>query len=428
MGELLELEYQVDFQSDNDTSAATVLVLPNGKTIAIEDHFFAFHSETEYLNPANIPTEALTFPHPFEKGAQLTVIFGQPAFSFDESGARCGLDLFAATFFMLSRWEEYARPERDAHGRFPAAAALAFKSGFLHRPVVNEYAELIRLLCAKLDVILPAPKRTYQLVPTHDVDHPQLWRSSADRLRTLAGSLFVRRNLNEALWWLSGPIWQKKDPYDTFDYLMDRSEKHGCRSQFNFMGQRKPDSDCYYPLDTPFVRNLMAKIKKRGHHIGFHPSYEAYDQPNLRAPEWASIRSVAAGQQGPPDVHGGRQHYLRFSVPFTWQHWEDQGLQTDSSLGYSEAEGFRCGICVSYPVFNFLTRQQLQLREQPLLAMEVTLALYRKYTPDQAIDSLRQLKAEVRKHHGEFVVLWHNSSLNTYLWAGWERVYESVFD
>lgn len=431
LGELLDLKYSIGFQEDraDPNGAVTRLLLPNGKVLAIEDHFFAQHRENEYLRSENIPEAAPTFPNPFDATAQLTAIFGRSAFSFDENGACCGLDLFASAFFMLSRWEEYVRPERDSHGRFPASAALAFRSGFLQRPVVHEYAELIRCLCAKLGTVIPPPKRAYTLLPIHDVDHPQLWRTPADRLRTLAGSLFGRRDPAETRWWLSGPVWRKKDPYDTFDYLMGVSEKQGCRSQFNFMGQRKPGSDCYYPLHTPFIRDLMEKIAKRGHVIGFHASYESFEQPDLLAPERESIRSMAADSHRPtPSVHSGCQHYLRFAAPYTWQHWENQQMQTDSTLGYSEIEGFRCGICVSYPVFNFLTRQPLHLRERPLLAMDVTLALYRRYTPDQAIEALHRIEVEVRKHRGEFVLLWHNSSLNTYLWAGWEAVYESVFD
>ena len=108
----------------------------------------------------------------------------------------------------------------------------------------------------------------------------------------------------------------------------------------------------------------MEKIAKRGHVIGFHASYESFEQPDLLAPERESIRSLAADSHRPtPSVHSGCQHYLRFAAPYTWQHWENQQMQTDSTLGYSEMEGFRCGICVSYPVFNFLTLSPLLFSE-----------------------------------------------------------------
>ncbi|MEO6038810.1 MAG: hypothetical protein ABIQ93_10385, partial [Saprospiraceae bacterium] len=85
----------------------------------------------------------------------------------------------------------------------------------------------------------------------------------------------------------------------------------------------------------------------------------------------------------------------------------------------------RAGICNAYPVFNFLTRRQLALQEKPLIAMDVTLALYQQLTPEQALAKLEQLRQEVRKHRGEFSLLWHNSSWNTYFWAAWQQVYRS---
>ena len=97
----------------------------------------------------------------------------------------------------------------------------------------------------------------------------------------------------------------------------------------------------------------------------------------------------------------------------------------DSSLGYPEAEGFRCGMCRDFPVFNFLTREVLPLREKPLIAMDITLAQYRGYTPEQALEWLFHLRRQVDKHGGEFVLLWHNSSWNTFFWKDWRPVYET---
>ena len=55
----------------------------------------------------------------------------------------CGIDIFASSFFMLTRWEEYVNKIRDMHNRFPAYASLACKNNFLDRPIVNEYVEML---------------------------------------------------------------------------------------------------------------------------------------------------------------------------------------------------------------------------------------------------------------------------------------------
>jgi hypothetical protein len=105
--------------------------------------------------------------------------------------------------------------------------------------------------------------------------------------------------------------------------------------------------------------------------------------------------------------------------------WESSGLSEDSTLGYPEFEGFRCGICHDFPVFDTRQRKMLHLREKPLIAMDVTLAQYRKYSAEQASESLLQLRQKVEKHQGDFTLLWHNSSWNTPFWEDWKTVFRS---
>ena len=392
--------------------------LPNGATLVVEDHFFGKHQEAGYLKPENIPETATLLPHPFEPGEIIAGVYGHSSFVIENQNVTCGIDLFASAFFMLTRWEEYVKTERDQYGRFPASAAWAYRNDLLERPLVNEYADLLWQMLQRLGWNEPRKTQRFRLHLSHDVDHPRLWWSAAHRLRTLAGSLWQRRNVREAAWWLQNHMFDTRDPYDIFEEWMDFSERHGLVSHFNFLGRRPVYADCYYPLDHPFVRNLIQKINERGHVVGFHPSREAFASPAVFAKELASVQEISA-----LPVRSGRQHYLCFASPHTWQQWSYAGMEWDSTLGYAEAEGFRCGICRDFPVFNFLTRQMLPLREKPLLAMDVTLAQYRQYTPAQAYDRLQHLRRQTEKYGGEFILLWHNSSWNTYFWAPWREVY-----
>lgn len=394
------------------------ILLPNGANFVGEDHFLNLHPEKGYLKPENIPEAAVRLPHPFEPAETVAGVYGKPIFSIDNQEIKCGIDLFASAFFMLTRWEEYVDTKRDQYGRFPASAAWACRNDLLDRPLVNEYAELLWQSLLRLGWNGPRKTRNFRLHLSHDVDHPRLWWSAAGRLRTLTGSLWQRRNARETAWWLKRHIFKSRDPYDVFDEWMDFSEQYGLVSHFNFLGRRPVFADCYYPLDDPFVLDLIKKIQARGHIVGFHPSREAFASPAVFAKELASLQEVS----GAP-VRTGRHHYLFFAAPHTWQQWADAGMDWDSTLGYPEAEGFRCGICHDFPVFNFLTRKTLPLREKPLLAMDVTLARYRQYTPEQAYNRLQQLRRQTEKHGGEFVLLWHNSSWNTYFWASWQEAY-----
>lgn len=394
------------------------LRLPNGTKLVVEDHFFGQFPENIYLNAENIPETAVRLPHPFEPGETIAGVYGRPYYSTENQTITLGIDLISSTFFMLTRWEEYVKTERDQYDRFPATAGWACRNNLLDRPLVNEYAELLWQALLRLGWNGPRRPRKFGLHLSHDVDHPRLWWSAAGRLRTLTGSLIHRHNAREAAWWLRHQIFRQDDPYDIFDDWMDFSEANGLVSHFNFMSRRPVYADCYYPLDHPYVTDLIKKIRERGHVIGFHPSREAFASPLVFAKELAAVREVSAAP-----VRSGRQHYLCFAAPHTWQQWSDAGMEWDSTLGYPDAEGFRCGICHDFPVFNFLSRQTLPLREKPLLAMDVTLAQYRQYTPEQGYARLQYLRRQTEKYGGEFVLLWHNSSWNTYFWAPWQEVY-----
>ena len=58
-------------------------------------------------------------------------------------------DPFAATFYMLSRYEEYLPYKKDRFSRFPASESLAFKNNFLKKPVVDKWILLIKEVLMK---------------------------------------------------------------------------------------------------------------------------------------------------------------------------------------------------------------------------------------------------------------------------------------
>ncbi len=102
-------------------------------------------------------------------------------------------------------------------------------------------------------------------------------------------------------------------------------------------------------------------------------------------------------------------------------------LNWDSTCSYADKEGFRCGVCYEYSVFNILTRKKLNLKEKPLIVMEGSFATYQpNIKPEKMLEKIRQLIDKVKKYNGEFVFLWHNSSFNTNEWERYQKIYDKV--
>ena len=65
-------------------------------------------------------------------------LYGENKMIFEEDYIYCGLDIFASSFFMLTRWEELFLP-RDRFGRCDESEMFVVKHRLYTRPIVNEY-------------------------------------------------------------------------------------------------------------------------------------------------------------------------------------------------------------------------------------------------------------------------------------------------
>src|SRR5690606_37053476 len=139
---------------------------------------------------------------------------------------------------------------------------------------------------------------------------------------------------------------------NTFDWLMSVSEKNNLTSAFYFICGRTDESkDALYEPDHPIIKKIMLEIYKRGHEVGLHPSYNSYNNPEQIKSEAQRLKKVCKELGIKQSQWGGRMHSLRWSHPTTLQAWNDAGMSYDSTLGYADQPGFRCGTCHDYTGF-----------------------------------------------------------------------------
>jgi hypothetical protein len=411
-------------------SRENVSLVCEDRELLIADGLFATPS-ADWLQPESLPQQPLkmwniaTTKLPVTTvNTEIPVIYGdnpnRPEF-FDRSSDRIylGLDIFGSAFFMLIHYEEMVKSKRDCHDRFPATASLAYQEGFLDRPIINEYLEILWVCLKYLYPQLQRKHREFQLKLTHDVDNPfELYPFSAKQsLRRLGGDLLVRRDLTAATALaINACKASLKLPYrdrlDTFDWLMDRSEQIGVKSAFYFIAGQS-QSDPRYDINDRKICNLIEKIVSRGHEVGLHPGYDTYLNPDKLLLEANTLRQILQDQLNLELPIGGRQHYLRWKATDTWQHWDDAGLVYDSSVGFAEYSGFRSGICYEYSTFNLIESQPLKLKEYPLIVMEGSILSpsYMHLDFDEAYRTIVKLKRYCELFNGVFTLLWHNSEL-----------------
>jgi hypothetical protein len=329
-------------------------------------------------------------------------------------------DLLGSITFLLGRYEQYAVTERDKYDRLTAAASIIGKPELLDRPLADEYAELLWALLLRDWPRLTRPAPQYRLCPTHDVDFPLAvyGRGWKRHLRSVAADITVRDDAALALKRLQaiprvaqGDL--SADVNNTFGWMMDQSERRNLQSTFYFLVD-----DANYDLSLPFIAELLREIHTRGHRIGVHPPLGTYrDGAAMLAAVQrfrATLRDAGLAELADSALPG-RQHFLQHAVPETWQLYAQAGLGLDSSAAFADRAGFACGTCHRFAPADLRAGEPIALRVAPLIAMEASLfsPRYEHLSWKDGIAKLARLSQACRSVNGEFVLLWHNSSLIT---------------
>lgn len=416
----------------SDRENVLILKENDSASLEIKDSLFSINLDY-WLTPNSLPSQPLKswsfkdigpMGNVVATSFDIPVIYGEDPtteslFRQSEKSIYLGIDILGSSFFMLTRYEEIVKTDRDQYDRFPIKAALAYQEGFLERPIVNEYLEILWVCLKILWPTTRRKERKFSVKITHDVDNPfQLKPLSFKKwIRNMAGDLVVRKEHKLALsllfnGCLSAMNLPCRDRFDTFVWLMDISESANTVSAFYFICGHS-ESDPRYDVNSEHISHLIEKIAHKGHEIGIHPSFETYLQPNKLYAEVNTLRSLLEEKRIEQIQIGGRQHYLRWSASETWQHWENAELSYDSSLAFAEGPGFRCGTCYQYPVYSLMRRRKLNLKESPLILMEMSL-LSKKYTSinnKEFLSVVKHLINTCKLFQGEFTYLWHNDQL-----------------
>ncbi len=269
-------------------------------------------------------------------------------------------DIFCLIYRSLSRFEEYNNDQVDDHGRFPAQASTEYQEENLDWPIVDKCIEVIRRLFLEEYPQYELEKFYPKTIVTCDVDRPyEFYTSNKGALvKKLAADLIKRKSLKKFShswknYWYTNKNIYAYDPNNTFDWMMDVNEKAGNKMIFYFLVDKTVRPyDAHYSIDELRIRHLMRRIYDRGHEIGLHASYDTYKNPVQLKNEADKLRKVFESEDIKQEEIGSRQHYLRWSTPDTARCLEAAGIAYDSSLGYADRIGFRCGTSHTFPMFD----------------------------------------------------------------------------
>lgn len=329
-------------------------------------------------------------------------------------------DVLAASFYLLTRYEEYLPHKVDDHGRFHPEQSLAIEYGFIETPLIDKWALLVKQTLENQFGIIPCNPPSYRFLSTIDIDTAYLYKG-LENLRQLrktikSATLLRFDKLAEQVQVLHR---NAQDPYDTYEYLDDVIKDR--KFLYFILCGGETEFDEAIPLETPEMQALIQQLAER-YPLGIHPSYASYDNHSLIASEKTALEN-ASGKK----IYQSRQHFLRFKLPHTYNALIEQGITEDYSMGYAKACGFRASTAHPFLFFDVEQNQVTTLMVYPTTIMDVSLKLVMNLTISSALQKVEQLIQEVKQVNGMFISLWHNSNLSeTNEWLEWREVFEKI--
>lgn len=197
-------------------------------------------------------------------------IDGTPAL-FPVEGGDLGFDPFAAAFFLLARVEEWSTLPMDEHGRPLSVSLHAVRHGYVHRPVVDEWALLLADRWRAKDARVPSAKRAYRQVATIDLDNGfkylgrPIWRTLGSWTRDLIRGDWPA--VQERWRVLQGDA---PDPYLLDDEVLDAFGSSAARSIAFILASDRGKWDHAVPVEdhayAAYLRSLATRMEIGLHH------------------------------------------------------------------------------------------------------------------------------------------------------------------
>jgi len=349
---------------------------------------------------------------------------GHKVFFEQTENSALPFDIFAAGFYLLSRYEEYLPHIKDRFQRFPAKESLACQNGFLKIPVIEYWLkELVAVIQTKFPQFKPEP-RQFKYVNTIDVDNAYCYLEKGF-LRSVGAGLrsvlqFDFEDVFKRIKVLSG---KAKDPYDTFDYLLSLQKKYKFESIYFFLLADYGHNDKNITFTS---KKLQSLIKSMSDYVkvGIHPSWASNTYPDKLVKEIDRLESIVNRE-----VIRSRQHFLRLDLPSTYRSLIDLGIREDYTMGYASQVGFRAGTSLPFYFYDLDMETQTQLLVHPFAVMDGTLNEYLELPVDDAQYLIKELMDRVKAVDGTFISLWHNETVSDNRhWQEWKQVYEFTLE
>lgn len=341
---------------------------------------------------------------------------------FFSTGEKSALpfDIFAASFYLLSRYEEYLPHVKDEYGRFTASESLAYKHDFLKQPVVDIWAYKLKNLLEQKFEVYAFPKRSYNVIPVIDVPMAYYFKQKG-LMRTIGGTLndifrFKLRRLYQRYKVLFGI---ERDPYDSFKWIINKQKQYKFKFIVFFL---IADYSTYDKNISINKKKFISLIKSVADYckVGLKASYFALDDITILKKEKKKLEFVTNYA-----LEATRNSFSKINLPVSYRNLIELEIKQDFTMGYLNHTGFRAGTCTPFLFYDLDYETQTPLLIHSFHCIDF--ALLKHHSQLDKKQELQRLINTVKQVNGTFTPVFHNYSFGSdSRWVGYKQLFTQI--
>ncbi|WP_422861609.1 polysaccharide deacetylase family protein [Flagellimonas sp. W118] len=359
----------------------------------------------------------------FEQGIndleiKVSVWDGVPCFFSCGERSAIPYDIFSASFFLLSRYEEYLPHVKDSVGRFPAKESIAYQNGFLQQPVIDMWAQRLLLALKERFPDIQTKKRTYSFTSIINVTTSHCY-ALRGFTRSLGGFLLDlgKFKLKSMVKRFSVFLGIKKDPYNNFYELIEIHKKFPIKTMFFFQLAKYSAHDKNVSANNNKFRYLIKSVADYSE-VSLSTSFLSSTDKKVLKEEKRTLADLINRP-----VTFSRLRYNRVNVPSTYRNLIETEFTDDFSMGYTHEIGFRAGTCTPFYFYDINMEVRQPLKVHPFAIHDYALVNYER--KDEIFEIMDQVYRQVKQVKGDLIAVFSNELLGSEHKINWFELYQA---
>lgn len=330
---------------------------------------------------------------------------GTPCFFKVSEDSSIPFDIFAASFYLLTRYEEFFPHVKDEGGRFPATESLGYQEDFLHLPVVDMWAYKFRKVLEE-HYDLKFARRKFKAETIISVTEAYRFRKKGI-VRSALGFLsdLFQLKVKYAVDRVRVLLKLKKDPYDNYGIIVKFLKKYKVPLKFMF---QVSSFSTYDRNVNPNRYEFQSLIKSMADYaeVGLQPGYYACQYSEPLKQEKQRLEDILKRP-----VESGLNHRYNLLLPDQYMNMAELEFRNDYSMGYPKALGFRAGTCTPYLFYDINLEVTLPILIHPFAINMQAVDRILSSDVEMAIDELLK---ETRQVEGTLTAIFSNEDFSEY--------------